>query len=231
MITAVILWAAAATFAFPTQADTLVVEGGYESVWEGAVYSTERYRWVNGDLDVCADLALLSAKVAVRMRDGAERDGLIYETTFQLPEDVRRLSVRVLGDTLRWGSEDPRFWIERKIPFDPSRPLLLYQSGIFAGYTQFARADIPLAEESAVQVLLVDGGVLDDWTVRRNEDGLSVTSPEDVTTILHHEGRAPPYRIEIPEQDAEATGVPAGRISTAEDFERCLGLVDLPPPD
>lgn len=231
MITAVILWAAAATFASPAEADTVVVEGGYESVWEGATYSRERFRWMNGDLDVCADLALLSAQVAVRMRDGTGREGLIYEAVFQMPDDVRRLSVRVTGDTLRWGTEDPRFWIERKIPFDPSRPLLLYQSGIFSGYAQFTPDEIPSDGESAVQVLLVDGGVLDDWSVRRNAAGLAVTSPEDVTTILHADGTAPPSLIEIPEQDAEARAVSPERISTADEFARCLQLVDLPPPD
>lgn len=197
------------------------VEGVYEVMSEGEVYSREAYRWTDAGLEACVERPDIGT-IAVRLRRIPNGQLEHYRTTLRLWDQFRRLSVDVEGDTIRWGSEDEEFWIERRIDFDASRPLLVFDSGVFSPLSQFVEAYRTDEEDpQEAQALFVGAGSVSTWTVQMEDGRLAVTSPENLTSLLTPRRRGPPSHVGIPEQQVDVRSLDVSSGDVDDRLEVC----------
>jgi hypothetical protein len=186
--------------------------GRYHVTMEGHPISLELYAAAPDRVRLCADYAGAGALVRAELEMEAPGRPLRYAATYDLAYPVdggwqaerRRYGLRVDGDTLRWEAEEGGLWRERAVAWDPERPLVVFQSALFALFGQFARIygdrDGPLE----IQGVVMEEAALEEWTVEREGDALRVDSPQGISSLLYGTRGGVPERVEIPGQEVEA---------------------------
>jgi hypothetical protein len=186
--------------------------GRYHVTMEGHPISLELYTADAHRVRLCADYAGAGALVRAELEAEGPGRPVRYAATYDLAYPVdggwqaerRRYGLRVDGDTLRWEAEEGGLWRERAVAWDPERPLVVFQSALFALFAQFARIygdrDGPLE----IQGLVMEEAALEEWTVEREGDAIRVDSPQGISSLLYGTRGGAPERVEIPGQEVEA---------------------------
>ena len=190
--------------------------GRFHVTMEGHPISRELYAAGPTRVRLCADYAGAGALVRAELEMESPGRPVRYAATYDLAflgeagwqAERRRYGLRVDGDTLRWEAEEGGLWRERAVAWDPSRPLIVFQSALFALFGQFAAVYGDREGPLAIQGLVMEEAALEEWTVEREGDALRVDSPQDISSYLFGTLAGVPARVEIPGQEVEAEPEP-----------------------
>jgi len=187
-------------------------EGRFHVTMEDYPISRELYAATATRVRLCTDYAGAGALVRAELELQGPGRPVRYAATYDLayPDnggwraERRSYGLWVDGDTLRWEAEEGGFWRERAVAWDRSRPLIVFQSALFALFGQFIQAYGDAEGALEVQGLVMEEAALEEWRVEREGEALLVDSPQGIRSRLVGTGTGVPEAVEISGQEVEA---------------------------